>query len=257
MKIVALYCISGASPWLPFSFKSIYTAVDAIYFFVSDSSWHAKPVDNTSVIAQISQLQDPEDKARLFQGSWKEETEQRNTTLAYAQLDGFTHAFIVDADEIYHTDQLIAGFQYAKTRNDVGCFHLKWFTYWKSLEWRIDPIEPYDPAVLIRLGSGGFHETRNPVCDKHELIPPQILMCHHLSYVLSDQELKQKHIFESGHSQSCGNRWYEDVWTKWDSDHSLENLHPVKGEWFKRAVRQSREFLPPVLLEQVQHTPSI
>lgn len=249
MKIAALYCVHGAERWLPVSFRSVYGAVDRICFFVSRKRWYAPPADNTPLFKMIADLPDPERKIAVEEGDWAAETEQRNFSLAWAQFNGADYGMIVDADEVYDSAQLAAALQFAAGQAEVDCWHVRWTTYWKSVKYRIDPPEPYDPPMLVKLGSCGFIETRNTAAARRALIPPQICVCHHLSYVRSDEEIRQKHIFFPGHTQSMRPGWYEKVWLAWDCDHNLTDLHPVNPPQFKRAVFQPREARPPLLRE--------
>jgi hypothetical protein len=253
--VAALYCLGGDLSWLIHSYLSTYACVERVYFFLSSSPWYG---DNQAAVidpAVLSALPDPLGKKEIVQGTWTNEVEQRNYTLAYAQYSGFSHGLIVDADEIYESAHLAAALSYVKEHPDVAVWHTNWFTYWKSPLYRIDPIEPYQPPVVVTLGQAGFVETRNAVGEKHELIPPQICMCHHLSYALSDEALMKKHIMQPGHSQSAYPGWLESKWRAWDTDHSIDNLHPVNPEWFGRAVSQPEQLLPSILKRIKWQTP--
>ncbi|MBX7138729.1 MAG: hypothetical protein K1X83_12170 [Oligoflexia bacterium] len=246
-KVGALYCLYGEEPWLEISYRSVYPAVSRIYFFVSNLPWHGPASDQSRLLDAIGRLPDPEGKAELLRGDWTTEEEQRTVSAAIAANDQMLYSLIVDGDEVYDSNHLISMFQLAASDPSVGCWHVKWFTYWKALKFRINPLEPYDPPVLLRNGAGEFVRNRNIVAAKHRLIPPEICMCHHLSYVRSDEVMRAKHIMVPGHSHSAIAGWYENVWKRWDSDHSLTNLHPVNPPQYERAVQQPRDLLPPLL----------
>jgi hypothetical protein len=245
--VAALYCLFGDLSWLPYSYESIYPCVEKVFFFLSTSPWYGEARASHVDRSILERLADPLGKKELVTGDWKSEPEQRNITLAYAQATGHTYGFIVDADEIYESSQLAQAFTYAKEKPGVAVWHVNWYTYWKSPHYRIDPIEPYQPPVLVQLGRAGFVETRNAVGDVHELIPPQICMCHHLSYALSDEALMKKHIMQPGHSQSAYPGWLEGKWRAWDTNHEIGDLHPVHPSWFGRAVPQPLELQPTAL----------
>ncbi len=247
--IAALYCLFGDISWLRQSYLSIYPCVERVFFFLSASPWYGSPRGAGIDISDLQQLPDPDGKLEIIQGNWISETEQRNITLAYATHTGFSHGLIIDADEIYDTAELLQGITYARSRPEISVWHVQWYTYWKSPEYRIEPIEPYQPPMFVTLGNVGFAETRNALGNAHDLIPPELCMCHHLSYALSEQALQSKHIMQPGHSQSARQDWYEQKWKGWDSDHTIENLHPVNPEWFKRAIKQPIEYRPLVLRE--------
>ena len=243
----ALYCVYDENYWLPYSVQSIYEAVPKIYVFLSTAPWYGPERDNAATRASIAALPDPERKIEVIEGTWSKETEQRNFSLAVAQIAGFAYGFIIDADEIYDVNQLRGALNHIAQHPQVESWHIRWFTYWKSARYRIDPIEPYDPVAFIKLGSCGFIETRNPAATHHALIPPSIAMCHHMSYALPDDRLQRKHIAFAGHSQSAHDRWMTEVWRRWDSDRSLTNLHPNNPPQYGRAVEQPIELLPAIL----------
>jgi hypothetical protein len=245
--VAALYCLFGDLSWLTHSYLSVYPCVEKVFFFLSSTPWYGdiriSGVDPQGLLS----LPDPAGKIEIVPGAWSSEVEQRNFTLGYAQYSGFSRGLIIDADEVYESAQLAAALTYTKDFPDISVWHVNWFTYWKSPLYRIEPIEPYQPPVLITLGQAGFAETRNALGEKHELIPPQLCMCHHLSYALSDEALMKKHIMQPGHSQSAYPDWYQKKWKAWDSDHTIRELHPVHPAWFEQAIRQPDEALPSVL----------
>lgn len=245
--VAALYCLFGDMTWLPYSYESVYPCVDTIFFFLSQSPWYGGTRSSEIDRDTLEQLPDPLHKKRIITGDWGNEPEQRNITLAYAQATGHSYGFIVDADEVYESAQLAQAITHAQSAPDVAVWHVNWFTYWKSPDFRIEPIEPYQPAILVKLGSAGFVETRNPVGEKHALIPPEVCMCHHLSYALSDEALLKKHIMQPGHSQSAYPGWLEKKWLAWDKDPQIGDLHPVNPTWYARAVPQPRELRPSCL----------
>jgi hypothetical protein len=58
---------------------------------------------------------------------------------------------------------------------------------------------------------------------------------HHLSYVRSDEEVREKlRMFDHAHEVVPG--WFERVWKGWDADPKMEDLHPTKPEAYKRAI---------------------
>jgi hypothetical protein len=243
----ALYCLFGDISWLRQSYLSVYPCVDKIYFFLSTSPWYGATRSSEIDPNLIASLPDPQGKLTLVSGDWKTEPDQRNYSLAYAQHDGYEYGLIVDADEVYESSQLKSALLLAHQHRDIAVWHVNWFTYWHSADYRIEPIEPYQPPILIHLGYAAFVETRNAVGSKHELIPPTLCMCHHLSYALSDAALMRKHIMQPGHSQSAYPEWYETKWCAWRKDQTITNLHPVHPPWYERAVPQPPDIKPSVL----------
>ena len=243
-SMCAVYNIYNEDYWLPYSVASIYSAVDQILILVSDTPWYGSAIDQKETFTCIESLADPEKKIRVLRGSWSSEPEQRNTSLAAASVLEASYALIIDADEIYHSHELMNARTYATAHPDVDCWHINWITYWKSVRHRIDPLESYQPVVLVKLGQVAYVETRNPVGAKHQLIPPEIALCHHMSYALSNERLTLKHISFSGHSQSAYESWFETKWNAWDKNPHIEELHPNTPSTFMRAVPMPKELLP-------------
>jgi hypothetical protein len=221
--------------------------VPAILILISDRSWYGPARDQSATLRCVASLPDPARKIRVERGSWATEVEQRNYSLALATVAGAQYALIIDADELYHSEQLSAAITLAASEPSVDCWHVNWVTYWKSVRHRIDPIEGYQPVVLMKLGTCAYIETRNPVGNNHKLIPPEVALCHHMSYALPDERIRLKHISFEGHSQSAYSGWYEKIWRGWDSNPELLNLHPNNPEAFKRAVPIPKEYMPSVL----------
>lgn len=245
--IAAFYCVYDDDEWLSYSIASIYDAMDRIYFFVATAPWNGVITDNSKTISCIQCFPDPENKIRLLRGDWRDEVEQRNQALEIMIKDGFTYAFIVDADEIYDTSSLKNMLAYACSRPEVGCWHCWFIHYWKSAGYRINPPEKHNPPVLLRLGTGSFIEYRNCLSTlPHQLIPAEIGFCHHMSYARTDQQIHRK-ITSFSHSHQIKPDWFESVWKAWDLDRSIKDLCPYNPGAFHEAVPVPAEVLPPVL----------
>lgn len=244
LNVCAIYNLYDEDFWLPYSVASIYDAVPKIFFVLNHKSWYGSQNGQESTKNCIKSLADPQKKFSVIEGLWNSEDEQRNFNLKLAIQNQFQAALIIDADEIYETSQVTEMFQHASRNPEIDCWHIHWVTYWKSVKFRIDPLEGYQPAVLLMPESCRYVETRNPLGRKHALIPPSCAICHHMSYALRDEQILRKHISFSGHSQSSVQGWFETVWKAWDSNQWLENLHPVNPTDFKRAVPVTVDILP-------------
>ena len=47
------------------------------------------------------------------------------------------------------------------------------------------------------------------------------------------------------HARDVRENWLDDVWHAWDSNRSLEDLHPTHPSAFKRTVLQELHEMPP------------
>jgi hypothetical protein len=215
----------------------------------------AANVEKPDIEPDIRALSDPDSKLRVIFGEWPDQESQRNFTLAHAMVEGFDYGFILDTDEVYDPAQLRAMMAYATAHPDVDCWHMRWHTYWKSLRYVIDPWEDYQPPVFVRLGTCGFVQSRNVLGSAHGLIPPEIGVCHHMSYALADADVRRK-LRTFGHAADVLPGWFDSVWLGWDRDRTLANLHPVRPAQYARAVEQPLANLPPVLRELALRHPN-
>lgn len=245
-QFAALYVLYHDDIWLPYSYASIYESVGAIYFFVARGPWQGPPEDNSSTLKLLEALPDPGRKKRILRGDWKSEAEQRNFSLAQATVDGFRYGVIIDADEVYDAAVFNQMCNFAARRPEVDVWHMRWITYWKNAGFRIHPIESYQPPLFAKLGSCGCVEARNLLGSRHELVPPEVGLCHHFSYARSNELILRK-ISSFSHAHQLVPNWYHDVWLAWDHDNALKNLHPVTPELYQQAVVQPREMLPAVV----------
>ncbi len=248
-SFAAVYCVYDDTTWLKESLESIYSECDAVYFLTGERPWYGEPSDNSGTLESIKRFPDPEDKINTVTGSWTNETDQRNAGLDILQKAGVTYCFVIDSDEVYDPAELHRMKEMVAGHPEVDCWHMTWDTYWKSYRYRIDPREPFKPVVFVRVGGDRFVQNRAVGGKNHSLIPPEIGVCHHLSYARSDEEVLRK-ITTFSHAHEVRPGWFENVWKKWDSDHSLTDLHPTHPSSYQRAVEQPYSALPPVLKER-------
>jgi GT2 family glycosyltransferase/tetratricopeptide (TPR) repeat protein len=242
----AVYCVYDDVAWLSESLDSIYFSVDAIYFLISDRPWFGQPSDNSGTVELIESFSDKQGKISIIRGAWTNETEQRNAGLNILREKGFTYCFAIDADEIYDPTELKRMIDLVVSRPDVDCWHVSLDTYWKSYRYRIDPREPLKPLVFLKVGNTRFTLNRSAKGENHMVIVPELGICHHLSYAHSDAEVLKK-ISTFSHADEVIPGWFENIWKKWDSDHSLTNLHPTHPYCYQHAVEQPYSAFPPVL----------
>lgn len=250
-RTAAMYCVYDDDEWLPCSVASVYPVLDAIYFFVSDSPWNGPKTGNEATLRSIAALPDPDKKVVLCRGGWTDQVEQRNQALAQLIVDGFDYTFIIDADEIYNAADLRNMLLYAYSRPEIGCWHTVFIHFWKSHKYRIDPPEDHHPPILMGTFGGSFVEYRNPLCSSHELIPPALGVCFHMSWARTDEQIWRK-INACSFAPLVKEDWWEKKWRAWDGDHSITDLCPYnRKNTFYRAVEVPFELLPDVLKEYV------
>jgi len=250
-RVAGVCCVYDDERWLKYMTESVYEEVGALFFLVGDSPWNGELTSNFQTLKNIEAAPDPDKKIHVIRGGWSSESEQRSVGLEIVRQGGFELCFIVDADEIYDPPSLRAMIGLALSKPQVGVFLMTCLTYWKSHKFRIDPPEHYKPPVFVRCGvdeqyNGNFLDRRHATAKFVGTIPPNIGVCHHMSYARTNEEL-QKKLASFSHAHEIRPDWYEQVWLKWDENVRMENLHPVYPEAYKRAVAVTLEQLPSVL----------
>jgi GT2 family glycosyltransferase len=247
----AVCCIYDDDSWLPAAFESVYDACQTIWFLVGERPWNGAPTDQTALLARLQTLPDPASKVRIVRGEWPDEATQRNDGMRLVGESGADYCFVLDADEIYDPAQLEQAMTLVRQNPQVDAWGIKWFTYWKSYRYRVDPPEPFAPIVFVRVGTGSFVENRVYQAAQQANIPAEVAMCHHMSYARTDEQILRK-ISTFSHAHQIVSGWYENVWRKWDANPRMENVHPCWPGAYRRIVEQPAGALPPVLRKALE-----
>jgi GT2 family glycosyltransferase len=232
--------------WLPQTVESVYDLCDSIWFFVNDRPWFGEPTDQQPMIARLRSLPDPAGKFRLVEGHWADEIEPRNEALARLADAGIDYCFVLDADEIWDPVVLATAMNAARQNPQIGLWRAGCYTYWKSARYRVEPPEPYRAVVFLRVGAGRFTYSRDGVARSQAAFPIEEVAFHHMSYARSDEVIRRK-IATCTHKFDVVPGWFDNVWSKWDKDRSLRNVHPCWPDAYRGIVEQPVEALPPVL----------
>ena len=119
--------------------------------------------------------------------------------------------------------------------------------FWKSIDYITvkednELIAGY-PDICINLNKGMRFQNKR-TATKENIGVIENVICYHMSYVLTDEEVKRK-LETWGHTNDFNiYQWYENKWLNWN-ENSI-GLHPIQpNAWFK-AVKYFGE-LPEVL----------
>ena len=220
-------------------------------------------------------------KVSVVTGVWPSEEAQRNAALKIAAslVPKPTHVLVVDGDEFWHPvelDRALALVHRASLTQRISWVRATMATYFKTIRHVVDPPEPLRILWLVEVPpenavTCGFSEARNWACSSTDpridlaseidalgtFVDVQTARCHHLSYVRTTQELADK-LQSFAHADDVRSQWVDTVWRAWDSNTSLEDLHPTHPAAFKRTIRQALYELPPALrrLALADATPS-
>ena len=245
-RFAAVCCIYDDDSWLAPAIESVYDACDSIWCLVGERPWSGEATDQTPLRQRIARLPDPAAKIHVVRGDWPDEASQRNEGLRIASDAGADYCFVLDADEIYDSEQLARAMQVVRENPQIDCWRSTCFTYWKSHRYRVDPPEQTLSNVFVRIGTGTFVDNREYRSATSFALPPDILRFHHMSYARTDQQILRK-LSTFGHAREVVPDWFERVWRRWDSDRSIENLNPCWPAAYRRIVEQPYDALPQVL----------
>ena len=266
MKIVAVYSVYNEEEYIAYSIRSIRDHVDHILVNINRRPWNhrrqAAPgtyqLDQTETI--VRELARLDAKIVVQTGEWATEVEHRQAGMAYCLDQGCEYYFLVDGDEVYRPDHLVALKEEIRQHPEVGTFQIKCIIFWRSFFYRI-PAEamqwtPWRVFKLSRtrrvLGIPLPYQTRfigdnktNSVGPR-ALIPPARCVFYHFSYARSEQKMRQKMTTFSVANQVLDG-WFERVWLRWPSQRDMRDIHPLVPSEFPQAQRVEPDDLPEVM----------
>lgn len=188
------------------------------------------------------------------------EASERNQAIEMIQEDGFKWIWIVDSDEFYEDKEADAlwrwFFREGEVHNpDIMGARCTWLTYWRSLQWRVDPPEDFHPNVIIR-SDCRIASSRHLLAEQEARIvdvPEQVCMPRHYSWAHTPEDI-QKKISTWTHGHQVVPTWFERIFMEWEPGDGVENFHPTQPEAYKKLVRCERPL--PEALEGHPYTES-
>lgn len=169
------------------------------------------------------------------------ESERRNEAIKELDTD---YVFIIDSDEVWDPEDLKKLMMLSTQNYDIECWVAGVHNYWKTEEYRIDPMESYRVPVLVKK-TVKFLE-----CRMHDssITKDSGLIMHHMNYCRSEEVIKRKlALYNNPHTKTLRpvrEGWFDNVWKSWTPEVSdtMEDLHPtLPGEW-KKAVKHNHNF---------------
>jgi hypothetical protein len=240
----AQYCVYEDSGFLAESVLRIYPLVKKILFLVGFEPWYGKgdlqiPKET---LAAIFSIYDPDHKFVVVSKYWKTEAAQRNEGLRILHDLGCEWCLIVDDDEMFNRWDLQKAMEAISnatySNGEPAGFLVQQLIYWKDRQTVIDSLTGAMPAFVITApGHAYFGAARNfsVVQGIFSDLNPNLLICHHLSYVRDEGKMRRK-LGSFSHAPEIAIDWMERVWLAWKP--GMEDLHPNPGSTssFKRAV---------------------
>lgn len=249
MKDVAAFVSTyDEGPYLKAVLKFLSPKVGRVYVVESESTFHGaqKPEGERRtkrIVDEVVQEGASNIVYHVLEGQEHpspdiKEANERNQALEMIERDGFEWVWIVDADELY-TEADANGlwkwfFKTVEDNPDVLGAKCSWYTYWRSVHWRIDPPEPFRPNVIIR-SSCRILSSRHLLPKQQSKIVDAPFMVHHYSWAHTPEHVQRK-ISTWTHAHQVKQGWFDDVFLAWRPGCDMENVHPTKPEAYKRVV---------------------
>lgn len=246
--VAAAYCVYDDYEFLEASVKSIIHYVDKIFFFISYSMYDGTSYDgaNQITLKVVDKLiREHPNQIIVTRKNWKEQIAQRNESIQTIRHAGYKWALIIDADEIFDMDS-IKNLMYNKDKySDYDIFETRFYTYFKSIKYRIQPLQPLQATSLVKTHVK-LNRTRGAKHSSYrtKILSPEIVCWHHPSHVRRDEKMKKK-IQIAHHEYGIPLDWYDKVWLKWTPD--IKNFHPEVPSAFQSVKIINKDDLPLVL----------
>jgi len=215
--------------------------VEKIYIARSDLPWSYDPAAREKFSNKTSPdilRQSPHfDKIELVEGDWPTEEAQRNSCLERARAAGFDYMLIQDADEFYTREAYAANLRGIEENPGYDYYAAPFLGFWKSLKYVLlgadgSTVTGWPPFAVDCRRDVAFTRARLPQPRSHFDLPGE---CFHLSFVLSDDEVRGKLGTWAHAHQFDRERWFRRKWLDWNPAYT-RNLHPTAPKVWSRAA---------------------
>lgn len=194
---------------------------DRIVVTVSEDPWYGDYTPDDTAIKCVM-----ETSAIVCRQSWEKEHEQRN--FAMDLMRDMDYVITSHADTFFTRSALRVLKNLELTDLHYGCTV---YMYWKDYE---SVVFPYIglPTLIVRSDAVFTHLLNI----EHQLAAPKELpiICYHLSWVKTDEEVKQK-LASYSHANEIVDGWYRNVWKKWTPD--MTNFGPTEPKDYQSIVK--------------------
>ncbi|HED12754.1 MAG TPA: glycosyltransferase family 2 protein [Gammaproteobacteria bacterium] len=249
IRLAAMYKLFFAEEWLEDSVASVINHVQYLCFIISDRTWSDStiPGDQDYILAYLANLKlRYPDRIFVYKGSWASQLDHVQDSLEFVRQScpEASHVLYIDSDEIYPDGQLEELIHHASDPvNKLSALHVSWYTFFKSVYFRVDPVEPYRPLVLFPL----LPEVRFTKFREVNLPFVEVPVCiFHFSYVRhSDERIRQK-LLSFQKDERIQDGWFEKVWLNWHF--SMRDFHPVHPRNYHALVLVNTQELPPAVV---------
>lgn len=216
--------------------------MDKIAVLTGKKSWMGNIQNDGTVEKVVAPLVGKFPNIYLVNGDWKTEADQRNEGLDF--LKECNYVFIVDADEMWPTEDIHKVQDYILRHPIYTMFSGNWNTRFKNINWRVEPREPFKPIVAINNKKGLKFSKARDIVPSYEtsntLIPEETLLIEHFSYIRSDHPKIKEKLQTFSHANEIVNGvdwWYKNIYLR--ADLESRHLHPTNPECYQSLKEDS------------------
>lgn len=201
MKLIALYTVFNGTELLDGSIARIIDHVDEIlvcYQTVSNTGIKSlEPLEWIKSSRYQNRIKFIEWNPNLSKSTKQNEVDKHNFMLSFARRSGFSHYLLMACDHYYDTNQF-ADAIHKLIQSPVDVTATQMYTYYKQINWRLEPIEDYCMPFICKIRDGVYfhYGLKYPVktdpsvvmtkCDSFRLFSESEIMLHHYSMIRVD-----------------------------------------------------------------------
>lgn len=243
LEIVAVVLVFNDVTWLQYSIRSILRHVKQVLVLVGSMSFYGQSGDVSAVRRVIDSIDDRFGKIRMVMLHGMDEVNQRKLAMRMIESK-YPSAWImfVDSFEVWdhqNIQRLIETATIGVNKDDkIKAFTCSSITYWKSTYFCIDPPVNHHPVVLIK-NTVELEEGRKCILESGQVHRCNDVLVHNLGYARTSGDMIKK--LNNIPFSNISKEWHLMKWSAWDKDRSIEDLHPIQPEAFKRAVPISKQ----------------
>ena len=250
-KFGALISIRNEEPWIEYCLKMIWNHVDAISITRGLTSWtnNFTKLDGTMEI--VERFFENREKSAYNKNiglstvaNPQSDEAQRNYCLQHLKEAGCDFVWIVDPDEFYHENDIIALKKFCEENGPekVGQIFVRALSFWHGMG-HCCGIERFGPVIVALRPETKFHYIRNIDQDPGYTLPVNL---YHMTAVKTQEAMKEK-ILGWSHSHEVVKDWWDKKWMGWLKDRKIRDLHPVSPGLWPYTTEIDKNELPKIL----------
>jgi GT2 family glycosyltransferase len=235
---ISVYCLAfNQDHFIESWVKNASAYADEIIVMYSKYPWNYNPQarnlitpDNTGKI--LHKLKKKYPNLNIYEGQWKNETDERNEALRLAKKNGSEWLLTVDTDEFYTPEEIFKAY-FWMLQNPSEVWKMYHIQLVKKPNWSV--ITPqgnpcFEFAIDLKHVQK-FENKRLPKARIFKTIPENICKNWHFSYVMPFNKIVEK-LSSFGHMQEIRPNWLKEIWPRVKP--GIKNFHPVDPSGWQR-----------------------